>query len=132
MKKLLMLVLVTVMLVTAACTAAPETAAPEVEGPAETSAPTENTTPAEGTSLIGLAVPSMISLYDLTGQALEAKFPDYQVQIVSADDNVSNQVQQIQNFTTMGAKMIIVAPTEIEAIADALIAARRGRGQSSH
>lgn len=125
MKKFLMLVLVTVMLVTAACTAVKETPLPEVKGSTETSAPAEITPPAAGKPLIGLAVPSMISLYDLTGQVLEKKFPDYEVQIVSADDNVSNQVQQIQNFTTMGAKMIIVAPTEIEAIADALIAARK-------
>lgn len=94
-------------------------------GTAVTETPVENTTPTEGKPLIGLSVPSMISLYDLTGQALKAKFPDYDIQIVSADDNVSNQVQQIQNFTTMGAKMIIIAPTEIEAIADALIAARK-------
>jgi len=97
---------------------------PEVEEPAETSAPEEDTTSEEGKSLIGLTVPSMISLYDLTGQALKAKFPDYEVQVVSADDSVANQVQQIQNFTTMGAKMIVIAPTEIEAIEDALIAAR--------
>jgi len=112
MRKLILFVLVVVLLATAACTATKETALPEAEGPAK------------GKSLIGLSVPSMISLYDLTGQALQEKFPDYEVQIVSADDSVSNQVQQIQNFTTMGAKMIVLAPTEIEAIEDALIAAR--------
>ena len=114
---LVSMLIISTMLILAGCgTAATE--APAAEAPAE------DTTPTEGKSLIGLSVPSMISLYDLTGQALEAKFPDYDVQIVSADDNVSNQVQQIQNFTTMGAKMIIIAPTEIEAIEDALIAAR--------
>ncbi len=112
MRKLMLFVLVVVLLATAACTAAKETAAPGVDEPGEDK------------SLIGLSVPSMISLYDLTGQALKTRFPDYDVQVVSADDSVSNQVQQIQNFTTMGAKMIVIAPTEIEAIEDALIAAR--------
>jgi ABC-type sugar transport system substrate-binding protein len=97
---------------------------PENGEPSDSSAPAETTVSTGGKPLIGLTVPSMISLYDLTGQALKAKFPDYDVQVVSADDSVSNQVQQIQNFTTMGAKMIVVAPTEIEAIEDALLAAR--------
>lgn len=127
-KKLMFIftILAMVALVLSACGAKATEAPAEsaVEEPSEVSAPAEDTTPAEGKALIGLSVPSMISLYDLTGQALMAKFPEYDVQIVSADDNVSNQVQQIQNFTTMGAKLIVVAPTEIEAIEDALIAAR--------
>ena len=126
MKKKLSLVIAVLMIVAvglAACgpaaTATPEpTAAPGI-------ASSEVAGTAEGKSLIGMTVPSMISLYDLTGQALQAEFPDDDVQVVSADNSVANQVQQIQNFTTMGAKLIIVAPTEIKAIEESLIAARK-------
>jgi hypothetical protein len=110
-KQIVVLFTVLMMLSIVGCTASPVAVTPDQAT-------------VEGKQLIGLTVQSMISLHELTSQALKAKFPDYEVQTVSADDNVSNQVQQIQNFTTMGAKMIVVAPTEIEAINDALVAAR--------
>lgn len=77
------------------------------------------------TPLIGVCIPDLnTTLYELEGQAIRAIFPDYTVQVADAGNNVSMQVQQIQNFITMGAEMIVIVPTEVEAIADAMEEAR--------
>jgi hypothetical protein len=74
--------------------------------------------------LIGLSLPSEgQSIYVLTGEAVRGIFPDCDVQVASCDDNVTTQITQINNFVLLGAKMIIVTPTEIEALSDAIMAA---------
>lgn len=78
---------------------------------------------AESAGLIGVCMQNMSSsISELESAALKDTFEPlgYEVQVVSADDSVSTQTQQIQNFTLMGAKMIVVLPCEIVTLEDVL------------
>lgn len=80
-----------------------------------------------GTGLIGVCMQNMSSsISELEATALQNMFGPmgYDVQVVSADDSVSNQLQQIQNFVLMKAKMIVVLPCEITTLADVLTEAK--------
>lgn len=71
--------------------------------------------------LVGLCLQSMSqSIYVLMAEALEETLSDCDVQIASCDDDVSTQIQQINNFALLGADMIVICPTEIEALTDAI------------
>ena len=64
------------------------------------------------------------SIYVLTQEALEAKFEGLaEVQTVSCDNDSATQISQIKTFVTMGADMIIINPTDIDALNDAIIEA---------
>ena len=81
----------------------------------------------EGSKLIGVCMQNMSSsISELEATALKETFEPlgYEVQIASADDSVSNQTQQIQNFILMGAEMLVVLPCEIETLEDVLLEAR--------
>nr|WP_302592475.1 substrate-binding domain-containing protein [uncultured Marvinbryantia sp.] len=76
--------------------------------------------------LVGVCMQNMSSsISELQAEALKEMFEPqgYEVQVVSADDSVSNQTQQIQNFILMGAKMLVVLPCEIETLEDSLLEA---------
>ena len=83
-------------------------------------------TPADGgegeKALIGFCSVSLSeSIYVLTQEALEAKFEGLaEVQTVSCDNDSATQISQIKTFVTMGADMIIINPTDIDALADAI------------
>ena len=82
---------------------------------------------AEGTKLIGVCMQNMSSsISELEAAALTETFEaqGYTVQVVSADDSVSNQVQQINTFILMGVEMLVVLPCEIETLEDVLLAAK--------
>ncbi|MCD8014744.1 MAG: substrate-binding domain-containing protein [Lachnospiraceae bacterium] len=82
---------------------------------------------AEGSGLIGVCMQNMSSsISELEAEALTELFEPlgYEVQVVSADDSVSTQTQQIQNFSLMEAEMIVVLPCEIETLEDVLQEAR--------
>lgn len=81
----------------------------------------------EDGKLIGVCMQNMSSsIAELQSTALTETFEElgYDVQVVSADDSVSNQVQQVQNFILMGAEMLVVLPCEIETLEDSLLEAR--------
>lgn len=81
----------------------------------------------EGSKLIGVCMQNMSSsISELEATALKEMFEPlgYEVQIASADDSVSNQTQQIQNFILMNAEMLVVLPCEIETLEDVLLEAR--------
>lgn len=81
----------------------------------------------DGSGLIGVCMQNMSSsIAELESAALTETFEalGYEVQVVSADDSVSNQVQQIQNFILMDAEMLVVLPCEIETLEDTLLEAR--------
>jgi len=131
MKKLLMLVLVTVLLVTAACTATPETAAPEVVAPVETAAPAETAAPTEppapaAKEIIAVCLPAldnplMLAIQDTFVNGFGA---DFDVQVASADGNAVNQATQVENFTAMKVKLMVVMAVEASSLVPKLIAAR--------
>ena len=99
--------------------AAPAEPAEAAEGEAEPAAD------AGDLGLIGFCSVSMSeSIYVLEQQALEEIFAGKcEIQTVSCDNDAATQIQQIKNFVTMGADMIIINPTDIEALGDAIIEA---------
>jgi len=50
---------------------------------------------------------------------------DYDVQVVSADGNANNQATQVQNFTAMKVKLLVVMAVEASSLVPNLIAARQ-------
>lgn len=81
----------------------------------------------EGSKLIGVCMQNMSSsISELQAQAMKDMFEPmgYEVQIASADDNVSKQTEQVQGFILMDAEMIVVLPCQIETLEDSLIEAR--------
>ncbi len=114
MKKLLSIILALVMVLSmAACSSA---------------APSENNdtnTKGSDLPLVGFCVTSLSeSIYVLTQQRLEETFAGKAtVQTVSCDNDSATQITQIKTFVTMGAEMIIITPTDIDALSDAIIEA---------
>lgn len=126
MKKLLMLVLVVLMVAMSACKAAPTATATEAAGPVETVAPTEPpATQAKeviAVSLPALDNPLMLGFKD----AFTGAFGDkYDVQVASADGNANTQASQVENFTTIKAKLLFVMPVESSSLVPKLIEARK-------
>lgn len=61
----------------------------------------------EGSKLIGVCMQNKSSSINvLMEEALKAKFEPmgYEVQVASADDNVTTQLSQVEGFITMGPK----------------------------
>lgn len=82
---------------------------------------------AEGSKLIGVCMQNMSSSISvLEADALKEMFEPlgYTVQVVSADDSVSTQVGQINNFILLNAEMLVILPCEIETLGDVLEDAR--------
>ena len=79
----------------------------------------------EKTGLIGFCSVSMSeSIYVLEQEALENIFAGKaEVQTVSCDQDAATQIQQIKTFVTMGADLLVINPTDIDAISDAIIEA---------
>ncbi len=76
----------------------------------------------DGLALVGFCSVSLSeSIYVLTQQALEAKFEGKaEVQTVSCDNDSATQISQIKTFITMGADLIIINPTDVDALADVI------------
>lgn len=112
MKRAIALLLSVLMLLCLFSGCGAETAEPAAEAAAE---------PSGDKPLVGLCLQSMSqSIYVLMAEALEETLSDCDVQIASCDDDVSTQIQQINNFALLGADMIVICPTEIEALTDAI------------
>lgn len=116
MKKILALLMAAAMIL-ALCACGAQPAAP-----AAGSAPADPGVPAEELGLIGFCSVSMSeSIYVLEDEALRAIFDGKaEVQTVSCDNDSATQISQIKTFITMGADMIIINPTDIDALSDAI------------
>ncbi len=115
MKKLTVLILVVLLMLVSACKPAAETAVPE-----ETTAP-------EGKPIIAVCLPAldnplMLAIQDTFVNGFGT---DYDVQVVSADGNPNNQATQVQNFTAMKVKLLVVMAVEASSLVPNLIAARQ-------
>jgi len=118
MKKLLAVLLVAamVMCLFAGCgsdaTSTPATSTPGSQ--------TSDTT--EELGLVGFSSVSMSeSIYVLQEAALKEIFAGKaEVQTVSCDNDAATQIQQIKNFALMGADLIVINPTDVDALADAI------------
>ena len=123
MKKLLAFLIVFAMVFTlCACGG---TATAPATGDSSTGAAAGTSAPAEGKGLVGFATVSMSeSIYVLEEAALKAIFEGKaDVQTVSCDQDAATQIQQIKTFATMGADLIVINPTDIEALSDAIMEA---------
>lgn len=121
MKKLLAMLLAVVMAVSlfAGCSNDASTPSdPDSQG-------TQGTGSTEEMGLIGFCSVSLSeSIYVMTQEALENIFEGKAVvQTVSCDNDSATQISQIKTFITMGADMIIINPTDIDALSDAIIEA---------
>ena len=117
MKKILAFLMAAAMLLTL-CACGGQTAAP-VAG----SAPEDPGVPAaEEKGLIGFCSVSLSeSIYVLEEEALKEIFDGKaDVQAVSCDNDSAMQISQIKTFITMGADLIIINPTDIDALSDAI------------
>ena len=121
MKKLLAILLAAVMVMSlfAGCGDNAATSNPTASTPADS-----GEEPAE-LGLIGFSSVSMSeSIYVLQEAALKEIFAGKaEVQTVSCDNDAATQIQQIKNFTLMGADMIVINPTDVDALADAIMEA---------
>lgn len=129
MKKLLMFVLVCVMLAASACTAAPTaTEVVKTEAPAAvaTVAPTEPPAPAAkeiiAVCLPALDNPLMLAIQDTFKNGFGT---EYDVQVASADGNAVQQATQVENFTAMKVKLMVVMAVEATSLVPKLIEARQ-------
>lgn len=116
MKKILAILMAAAMLL-ALCACGAQPAAPAAgNGPEDPGAP------AEEKGLIGFCSVSMSeSIYVLEDEALRAIFDGKaDVQTVSCDNDSATQISQIKTFITMGADLIIINPTDIDALSDAI------------
>lgn len=79
----------------------------------------------EDLKLVGFCTVSMSeSIYALEEDALKAIFDGKAtVQTASCDQDAALQIQQIKNFVTMGADLLVINPTDIEALCDAIMEA---------
>lgn len=95
--------------------AAAEPAAAEPEEPADAPAADDSL---EGT-LVGYCLSSVNDEMTLTqATSMQEKFENVGVQMdyVSADEDIAMQISQIENYVTMGAKMVIISSNEPSAL----------------
>lgn len=117
MKKLLMLVLVVLLFTASACSTATPAA---IEAPtAEAAAPAKKEVVA--VCLPSMDNPLMLGLADVMKKTFGDK---YDVQVASADGNANTQGTQVQNFTAMKAKFMLVMAVEATSLVPSLKAAR--------
>ena len=115
MKKLITLVLVVMLVVLTGCKATPaETTTPEV-----TTAPAEKAIIA--VCLPALDNPLMLAIQDTFVNGFGA---DYDVQVSSADGNANTQATQVENYTAMQVKLLVVMAVEATSLVPKLIEAR--------
>lgn len=111
-------------MILAAC-ATPATQAPAESAAVATDAPTQAQASGQkevvAVSLPTMDNPLMLGLADV----MKKTFGDqYDVQIASADANANNQATQVQNFTAMKAKFMLVMAVEATSLVPALKEAR--------
>ena len=90
----------------------------------DTNAPAaQETQGSEELGLVGFSTISMSeSIYVLEEAALKEIFDGKAtVQTASCDNDPSTQISQIKNFALMGADLIVINPTDVDALADAIM-----------
>ena len=121
MKKLITLVLVMLVMLSG-CKATPV----ETTAEATTEATTEVTTAPAEKQIIAVCLPAldnplMLAIQDTFVNGFGA---DYDVQVSSADGNANTQATQVENYTAMQVKLLVVMAVEATSLVPKLIAAR--------
>ncbi len=120
MKKWLAVLLAAMMCLSlCACAGTPAADGGDAQASAETDAKSTEL------GLVGFCSVSLSeSIYVLEQAALEEIFAGKaEVQTVSCDNDSATQISQIKTFTLMGADLIIINPTDIDALSDAIMEA---------
>lgn len=122
MKKFAIYMLIALMVLTSACTKAEqETAAPQATTAQEaTKAP-------QGKPIIAVCLPAldnplMLAIQDTFVKGFGA---DYDVQVASADGNANTQATQVENYTSMKVKLLVVMAVEATNLVPKLKEARQ-------
>jgi putative multiple sugar transport system substrate-binding protein len=90
---------------------------------ATTAAKTDSTAAASNGSLVGISMPTKSSerwVKDGSSMVTEFEKLGYKTDLQYGEDVVENQVSQIENMITKGAKILVVAPIDGEALTDVL------------
>ena len=121
MKKLITLVLVMLVMLSG-CKATPV----ETTAEATTEATTEVTTAPAEKQIIAVCLPAldnplMLAIQDTFVNGFGA---DYDVQVSSADGNANTQATQVENYTAMQVKLLVVMAVEATSLVPKLIEAR--------
>jgi ribose transport system substrate-binding protein len=132
MKSKLLIILSIVMIITLGLTACgtKATATPATvdatSAPEATAVPTEPAAPA-AKPIIAVCLPALDNplMLAIQGTFVNGFGNDYDVQVVSADGNANTQASQVQNFTAMKVKLMVVMAVEASSLVPNLIAARQ-------
>lgn len=128
MKKLMVLVHILVLASLAACTAAStETAAPQAPAASEANQSSEQLAVPAAKPVIAVCLPAldnplMLAIQDTFVKGFGA---EYDVQVSSADGNANTQTAQVENYTAMKVKMMVVMAVEATSVVPKLIEARQ-------
>jgi ribose transport system substrate-binding protein len=126
MRKRMPLIMIVVALASlVACTGAPAaTAVPQATvAPEATKAPAQSAAkPIIAVCLPALDNPLMLAIQDTFTKGFGA---DYDVQVSSADGNANTQASQVENYTAMKVKMMVVMAVEATNLVPKMIAARQ-------
>jgi len=125
MKKLITLVLVMLVMLSG-CKATPVETTAEATTEAITEATTEVTTAPAEKQIIAVCLPAldnplMLAIQDTFVNGFGA---DYDVQVSSADGNANTQATQVENYTAMQVKLLVVMAVEATSLVPKLIEAR--------
>lgn len=118
MKKLIVCLVVLIMVLQSGCSTAAETSAPVVNEPTVAVADEKEII---AVCLPALDNPLMLAIQDTFKNGFGA---DYDVQVASADGNAVNQATQVENFTAMNVKFLVVMAVEASSLVPKLVAAR--------
>jgi putative multiple sugar transport system substrate-binding protein len=78
---------------------------------------------AEEKGMVGIAMPTKSSARWISdGETMKAEFEKlgYEVELQYAEDDITNQVNQIENMITKGAKVLVIAPIDNKSMTDVL------------
>lgn len=128
MKKLISLLLAVIMIFSlAACSPGGDDTSPSEavseEPSTEAVSPSEETTPANETGKIGIAMPTKsLERWNRDGSYLQEKFEaaGYEVSLVFSDNDVTQQVNDLENLIADGVDLLVIAAIDGESLTNVL------------
>ena len=119
MKKFVVLIILLTLVLVSACSTAEKTSPPDAEVPSATES--------QGKEIIAVCLPAldnplMLAIQDTFKNGFGT---EYDVQVASADGSAVNQATQVENFTAMNVKLMVVMAVEASSLVPKLVAARQ-------
>jgi len=119
MKKFVILILLITLVLVSACSTAEKTSSPDAEIPSTAESQAKETI---AVCLPALDNPLMLAIQDTFKNGFGT---EYDVQVASADGSAVNQATQVENFTAMNVKLMVVMAVEASSLVPKLVAARQ-------